>query len=226
MLWRRHGQKKNAAAAHVAWRPRECAYLKTLAIIGAPQVGAGLPMIISDQASAIISDNSGAPAAAAAPSQSCTRRPATDINLDPFIKAQHRLERTTNKGQMSNPVVQTNKVSPGNPFASAAGTRSEAGPEDPYAEREMANTATRMFVAGELSQVDYEKFLEKFGVQLESTSELARLIASHGKVGDGNFVQMSRALKREIEALNEAAPSAVEGAAAPVKAAGVVGYRR
>lgn len=192
---------------------------------GAPQGGAGLPMIISDQAAAIISDNCGAPVAAAAPSQACTRRPATDINADPFIKAQHRVERNTNRGQMSNPVLQTNNVSPGNPLAGAACTRSEAGSEDPYSEREMAYSATRMYVAGELSQGDYEKFLLKFGVHLESESELARLIRTHGKVGDGNFVQMSRALKRELVALDGAAAPAQE-AVAPMKAAGVVGYQR
>mmetsp|Transcript_49721 Transcript_49721/g.78709 ORF Transcript_49721/g.78709 Transcript_49721/m.78709 type:complete len:265 (-) Transcript_49721:93-887(-) len=162
------------------------------------ECGAGKPLTIADQASAIISDNSGVPMPRAAPSQLSTHRPATDISVDPFIKQQVLLERAAQKGPFpGNPVVQTNQVSVGNPLVEQR--QQQPRHEDLYSGDEMANTATRMFVGGDLSREDYESFLTKCGVHLGSESELRRLIIAHEKVGNGNFMQFKRALNREIE---------------------------
>lgn len=66
--------------------------------------------------------------------------------------------------------------------------------EDP---REAVQTATRMFVSGDLDRREYEGFLLKSGVQLHGESEVQKLIVSHEKVGDGKFLSLSRALNRE-----------------------------
>jgi hypothetical protein len=162
----------------------------------APDCGAGLPMVIRDQAAAIISDNSGAPTP---PFQSSAAKQATDISADPFIKQQVRIERAAAKGPFGgNPVVQTNHTSAGNPLV-APSSGMQHRQEEVYDSREMANTATRMFVGGDISRADYESFLAKFGVRLTAESELRRLITAHEKVGDGNFMQFTRALSREIE---------------------------
>jgi hypothetical protein len=167
-------------------------------------------MVRSDQASAIISDNSGAPV----PMGACpAAKVATDISADPFIKQQVLIERAAAKGPFAgNPVVQTNHASVGNTLARHAAVRDSrsqyargsptSAEDEAYDSREMANTATRMFVGGELNRRDYESFLTKFGVRLNAESELARLISAHEKVGDGNFVQFTRALKRELETID------------------------
>jgi hypothetical protein len=163
------------------------------------QVGAGLPLNISDQASAIISDNSGVPMPRAAPSQLSANRPATDISADPFIKQQVALERAAAKGPFpGNPVVQTNQASVGNPLVEQRQPQARHE-EDMYGGDEMANTATRMFVGGDISRIEYESFLTKCGVQMGPESELRRLITAHEKVGNGNFMQFKRALTRETE---------------------------
>merc|ERR1719171_1479466 len=105
-----------------------------------PDVGAGVPMIIKDQAAAIISDNCGAPAPRKAPSECSAARPSTDISADPFIKQQVRLERAAAKGPFpGNPVVQTNHVSAGNPFVQQR--EPQPRQEDGYEGQEMASTA-------------------------------------------------------------------------------------
>ena len=58
-------------------------------------------------------------------------------------------------------------------------------------------TATRMFVSGELDRREYESFLSKSGVQLSDESEVRKLIVRHEKVGDGKFHSLSQALRRE-----------------------------
>lgn len=162
------------------------------------ECGAGKPLTIADQASAIISDNSGRPMPRAAPSQLSAHRPATDISADPFIKQQVLLERAAAKGPFpGNPVVQTNQASAGNPFV--AQRQPQAQNEELYGGEEMANTATRMFVGGDLSREEFEGFLTKCGVQMSPESELRRLITTHEKVGNGNFMQFKRALNREME---------------------------
>jgi hypothetical protein len=177
-------------------------FQRALQDIEGPSGGAGRPMVISDQASAIISDNTGPPAPRKPPSQLGAARPSTDISKDPFIKQQVRLERAAQKGPFpGNPVVQTNHVSAGNPLtAILSGEQAfQAGQEnDAYSTREMANTVTRMYVGGEISRLDYEGFLNKSGVQLGAESELLKLIINNEKVGVGNFSQFMRALNREL----------------------------
>jgi hypothetical protein len=170
-------------------------------------VGAGRPMIIRDKASAIISDNCGV-AEPAHHQQLSSARPSTDICQDPFIKEQIRLERAAAKGPFpGNPVRQTNHVSPGNPFVQEVrqSTAYAAGSQA-CDSREMASTATRMFVGGELSSADYEGFLMRSGLQLASDSELHRLISAHDKVGDGNFAQFMRVVNRELAAMETLTP--------------------
>merc|ERR1711971_622301 len=172
---------------------------------GEPTMGAGVPLVSKDQAGAIISNNSGAPEPASPPK---VAHAATDINQDPFIKAQVLLERAAaaNKGGAfsGNPVVKTNHASTGNPLVVSHGRRDdfgrqvpEKGMSDAYDEREMASTATRMYVGGELSCIDYEGCLSKLGLQVSADSELRRLIQSYEKVGEGNFSQFMRAVNRE-----------------------------
>jgi len=167
--------------------------------------GAGLPMIIKDQASAIITDNSGSAAPRKAPSESNAARPSTDISLDPFIKQQVRIERAqANKPAFSgNPIKQTNNTSAGNPFAgpsyrSPAGNHHGNNEEDANGSREMVNSATRMFVSGDVSRQDYEHLLMKCGVNLGAESELRRVICAHEKSGDSNFSQFMRVVHREL----------------------------
>jgi len=94
----------------------------------------------------------------------------------------------------------TNRVSAGNPLADRGrGDAEPAADADPYGTREMAQTATRMYVSGELDRVGFEKFLARFGVDLGGESELRHMIEAHERVGDGSFVSFSRALQRELE---------------------------
>jgi len=166
--------------------------------------GAGLPMIITDQASAIIHDNIGSAAPRKAPSELNAARPSTDISLDPFIKQQVRIERAqAQKPAFSgNPIKQTNNTSAGNPFAGPS-YRSPAGhhgnnEEDANGSREMVNSATRMYVSGDVSRQDYEHLLMKCGVNLGAESELRRVICAHEKSGDSNFSQFMRVVHREL----------------------------
>lgn len=177
-------------------------FQRALQEVVGPSGGAGKKLIISDQASAIISDNTGPAAPMKPPSQLGAGRPSTDISQDPFIKQQVRLERAAQKGPFpGNPVVQTNHVSAGNPLAeilSRAPAAQGGQADEAYGSREMANTATRMFVGGEIGRLDYEGFLAQSGVQLSAESEITRLIINHEKVGDGNFSQFMRAVNRQL----------------------------
>lgn len=168
-----------------------------------PSGGAGRPMIISDQASAIISDNCGPAVPRNLPSQEGAARPSTDISADPFIKQQVKLERAAAKAKgafSGNPIAKTNNASRGNPLATLGHeTRYQDRGDDAYDSREMANTATRMFVAGEMSRVDYEAYLVKSGIAPVG-EELRKLIAAHEQIGDGNFGQFMRAVNREMAA--------------------------
>jgi len=162
-------------------------------------VGAGRPMEIKDQAAAIIHDNLGSCVPGKPPSQCSVGRPSTDINNDPFIKQQIRLERAAAKGPFpGNPVVQTNHVSAGNPLCGPPAAFREEQRDGATDAREMANTATRMFVANEISCQDYEAFLKRSGVQLDGCADLRRLIINHDKVGDGSFAQLMRLINRQI----------------------------
>lgn len=158
--------------------------------------GAGTRTNFSDQAAAIMADNAGAPVPASHPAQTgATAKHNTDISKDPYIKRQVAMARGQAAGPFSdNPVVQTNRVSAGNPLAA----QSPVQEEDPYGVQNMANTAVRMYVTGELPRREFEKFLVRLGLTGEGESELGRLIESHDRIGDGNFAKMSRSLKREI----------------------------
>mmetsp|Transcript_18723 Transcript_18723/g.58845 ORF Transcript_18723/g.58845 Transcript_18723/m.58845 type:complete len:261 (-) Transcript_18723:122-904(-) len=163
---------------------------------------AGLPNVLQDQAKAIIEDNLGAPAA---PSASDPAKRSTDIAADTFVRQRNRIEQSQARGPFSaNPVVRTNRASAGNPLAvgmAAEPAQGEAASEDPYGSREMAHTATRMFVAGDLDRQGYEGFLRRFGVQLAPEAELQRLIVKQGQTGDCKFTDFARALQREIVAI-------------------------
>lgn len=163
-----------------------------------PEGGAGGAMIIKDQAGSIIHDNCGAPSPLIPPSQTGAARPSTDISKDPFIKAQVKLERAAAKGPFQgNPVWKTNNVSRGNPLCQPMDLGERAAPGTEEGPREMANTATRMFVGGELSRENYEVALMKIGIQLGGDSKIMQLINAHDKVGDGNFSQFMRAINKE-----------------------------
>lgn len=168
---------------------------------GDNDMGAGKASIFKDQAKAIIADNCGE---AVAPDRVAVAKVHTDISKDEFVKQKVRVEmaQARGPGPGSNPVVPTNRVSLGNPLVAARvdATGSDAGKEE-SATRDMANTATRMFISGELNRKGYEDLLGRVGVKLTAESELQRMILSHEKVGDGRFVPLSRALQRELGAV-------------------------
>uniref|UniRef100_A0A7S1MF69 Uncharacterized protein n=1 Tax=Alexandrium catenella TaxID=2925 RepID=A0A7S1MF69_ALECA len=161
---------------------------------------AGRPNVFQDQAKAIIEDNLGAPSA---PSTAVPVKHSTDISADSFVRQRHRVEQFQAQGPFSaNPVRKTNTASAGNPLAAGpAEEQSRGEPEDTYGYRAMANTATRMFVAGELDRPGYEKFLRRFGVQLTPECELQRLVIRQASTGDCKFTDLSRALQRELARL-------------------------
>lgn len=157
---------------------------------------AGRPNVFEDQAKAIIEDNLGAPSA---PSAAAPAKQSTDISADPFVRQRARVNQFQAQGPFSaNPVRKTNVASAGNPLVAGQAEPVRADSEDPYGSREMANTATRMFVAGELDRPGYEKFLRRFGVQLTPESELQRLVLKQDQLGDCKFVDLARALQREL----------------------------
>lgn len=158
-------------------------------------VGAGKPNIFRDQAAAIISDNCGE-AVPATPGSAA--KVSTDISADPFVRAEAQLAHGQTRGPFNaNPVVRTNKASAGNPLAVRVGAPASAT-ADAGAPREMANTATRMYMSGELARGEYEEFLGQYGVSLGGESELHKLILEHEQSGTGSYAQLSRALQREI----------------------------
>lgn len=170
------------------------------AAAGLGRGGAGQASNFSDQAGAIITDNCGVPA----PKQpSSTVKVKTDISIDPFVKQQKRMEnqRQSKEPFTDNPVMRSNRPSPGNPMAARLEAGAARGPEqEQEGPREMAQTATRMFVSGELPCAEFERFVtQDLGVNLAAEdSELRRLITAHEKVGGGSFVPLSRAVLREM----------------------------
>jgi hypothetical protein len=157
--------------------------------------GAGKPVQYTDQAKAIISDNSGA--AAPAPSV-VAKKQHSDISNDAFVIRKTEVDkRFAAKGEWgSTPVLRTNQVSEGNPLAARVGALLPG--EDSSEPRDMANTATRMFVSGELDAASYEQFLEGLGVGLSDRSEIRRLITAQKQTGDGSFTRLSRAVQAEL----------------------------
>jgi hypothetical protein len=158
---------------------------------------AGKKTVFRDQAHAIIRDNDGAPSA---PPKTEPVKHATDISADPFMRQKARVEKVSqSRGSYgANPVVPTNRASAGNPLVAQRLEAESNASEDAYGDRDMANTAVRMFVSGDLDRKGFEDFLERFGVQLKAESDLQRLVLAHEKVGDGSFLQVSRALQKEI----------------------------
>lgn len=168
-----------------------------------PTVGAGLPSAFTDQAAAIVFDNSGAPTPVPYPAQTgSTSKPSTDISADDFLKREAQVARQAKGAFRDNPVIATNSASAGNPLARAP--QSQVDQDDPYGIRQMANSATRMYISGELRRREYEDFLQKFGVHVLAESELGRLIKTHEQTGAASFLQLSRALQREIAAVETA----------------------
>uniref|UniRef100_A0A7R9ZYN8 EF-hand domain-containing protein n=1 Tax=Pyrodinium bahamense TaxID=73915 RepID=A0A7R9ZYN8_9DINO len=154
---------------------------------------AGLPSAFQDQAKAIIEDNLGAPSA---PPPAAAAKHSTDISADPFVRQQRQLEKRETHGPFSgNPVRKTNAVSAGNTLA--APHQESRGDRDEGALC-LANTATRMFVSGELDRMGYEKFLRRFGLQLTPESELQRLVVRQEQTGDCPFAELAKAFQREL----------------------------
>jgi len=154
-----------------------------------PMGGAGIANHFDDQAAAIIGDNCGdkVPPASFAPA-----RLNTDISNDPFVKQGNLVEKQQAHGR-KNPIVNSNRVSVGNPLQAS---RSSQGPND--GPREAAQRATRCFIDGEIDRREYEAFLSEVGVRMSQESDLQRLIASHSQAGDGNFAKFSSALRNEL----------------------------
>eukprot|EP00416_Gambierdiscus_australes_P019542 CAMPEP_0171065770 /NCGR_PEP_ID=MMETSP0766_2-20121228/7036_1 /TAXON_ID=439317 /ORGANISM="Gambierdiscus australes, Strain CAWD 149" /LENGTH=258 /DNA_ID=CAMNT_0011521897 /DNA_START=54 /DNA_END=830 /DNA_ORIENTATION=+ len=172
-------------------------FQKSLLLEEGGDVGeAGRPNVFEDQAKAIIEDNLGEPVA---PRVGDPAKHSTDISADPFVKQRRHMEQSQARGPFSaNPVMDTNRPSMGNPLVASRAPREEA-PEDSWdGAREMANTATRMFVGGELDGAGYEKFLRRFGVQMTPECELHRLVLRQQRTGDCKFVDIMRALQREL----------------------------
>jgi len=166
---------------------------------------AGVPIVRTDQAFAIINDNNGAPVAPA-PIES-TAKITTDISADIFLKQMHKVAVSQAKGAFgSNPVVKSNRVSAGNPLVavrepdrpSPRGVRLEPARDEASRQRELAQTATRMFVVGEIDRKEYLQFLSRCGVDCGPNSELSKLIISQEKVGEQSFTQIMRLLQREM----------------------------
>merc|ERR1712059_236495 len=103
------------------------------------------------------------------------------------MKQREKVAAQASRGAFnSNPVVASNRPSAGNPLA-ARHAGSEGFCEDPYSIREMANTAVRMFVSGEIPRADFEEFIARFDIQLKKDSELHRLITKQEQVGNVQF---------------------------------------
>mmetsp|Transcript_45475 Transcript_45475/g.134596 ORF Transcript_45475/g.134596 Transcript_45475/m.134596 type:complete len:280 (+) Transcript_45475:110-949(+) len=159
-----------------------------------------------DSACAIIEDNCGE-ARAPQPVQS-THRISTDISSDvtELLQQRTRVEKVAQAGGAfrTNPVRNTNTVSRGNPMMQLREEPPQpmggADPDgdDAYGSREMANTATRMYVGGEIDKHAFEKFLAGTGMVLAKDSEVRKLIDRHEKTGDGKFVAFSKALQAEL----------------------------
>lgn len=176
--------------------------------------GAGLGIKYADQASAIIMDNCGAPIPGMTVAQG---KALTDISADSFVRAKQRVQVMQGRGAFnSNPVMKTNKPSQGNPMnqmdrahsppiRGAMGAMKAAMAED----REVIINATREFVGGDIPRREYESVLAQAGIPLTRESELQKLILSHDQVGDGNFLQMNKALQRLTGAASARSASTV-----------------
>lgn len=165
--------------------------------VGSPADGfAGKANHYKDAASAIISDNGGTPVAsswAAAPFRQ------SDISNEPFIKAQHFAERSSHgPSGTKNPVRNTNDVSRGNPMILQAARADVREAADTYNAKDMANTAARMFISGELKAREFEEYLGRLGIPYHE--DLQRMVQKHESgMGDAKFAELSRLLLRELD---------------------------
>jgi len=152
------------------------------------QATSGRPVVLHDQAQAIITDNAGSPKPPALKGDHC--RPHTDISGDEFVKATKAASKLQALGPFqSNLVVPSNDPSINNPLVHH---QDESEPGD--SGRDMLRLATRMFISGELDRASYEQFLIQQGILLTSDCDLQRLIVSHERAGDATFKALSRAL--------------------------------
>lgn len=159
--------------------------------------GAGMQNRYKDSAEAIIRDNSGLPAPPELrPGESC-RRASSDVNQETALKTRSRVA----KMGAGNPVLKTNKVSAGNPLLD--GPEGSSGGEH-YAPQEMAHTAIRLFIGGEIKALEFEQFLGRMGVDLAApeNQEVKDLVRRQSTVGDRTFLQFSKALSRRVGAAN------------------------
>jgi len=165
---------------------------------------AGKANTYKDQASKIIADNSGPAAVGSQPPP----KPHTksDISNEPYIKAVHQAQKNAvGPRGTKNPVVLTNNCSHGNPMVTnqleATMPQAAGGPaseDDSYGAQQMANTAARMYLSGEIDKREFEKYLERLGVPLRMETELQKLIFKQDSTGGVKFLELSRAIQREM----------------------------
>jgi hypothetical protein len=159
---------------------------------GIADVAAGVPLPRGDQAHAIIRDNCGA----AAPAPGFTgSRCKSDINQDERVQQHNRVSAMQAAGR-NNPIIPSNRVSASNPLIS--GGQSPRGRVDDCANREAAQTVTRMFMDGECTRKEYEDYTARLGLRLAHDSELQRLIVQHERTQDGSFAKFMQALQKEL----------------------------
>lgn len=182
----------DAASGHISFSQ----FQRALGQGGSEAGQAGKPIIFQDQAKSIIEDNSGRPDAP--PRITGSGKFSTDISADSFVRRKVELDRTYVSGDFSsNPIEDTNFASVGNPLVERL--RDPSGQsEELYGAREMANTATRMFLNAELDQLGYEQFLDRLGVQITEENGLKKLISTQQRSGSCTFQQFSKILQREL----------------------------
>lgn len=166
---------------------------------------AGKANTYKDAVSSIIADNSGPPLVGGSqPSAKGVTK--SDISNEPYIKAVHQAQKNAcGPYGTKNPVLLTNDCSYGNPLVSAqleatlpSGSQGGGSKDDAYGAKEMANTAARMYIGGELNKREFEKYLERLGVPLRMETELQKLIFKQDATGGVKFLELSRAIQREM----------------------------
>lgn len=165
---------------------------------------AGKANTYKDAASGIITDNSGDPILGSQPQPKGVQK--TDISNEPYIKAVHQAQKNAiGPRGTKNPVMLTNDCSYGNPMVATstaasmpAPVRAQEGGKDDYGAKEMAQTAARMYIGGELNKREFEKYLERLGVPLRMETELQKLIFKQDSTGGVKFLELSRAIQREM----------------------------
>mmetsp|Transcript_14852 Transcript_14852/g.27847 ORF Transcript_14852/g.27847 Transcript_14852/m.27847 type:complete len:259 (+) Transcript_14852:50-826(+) len=164
----------------------------------ASRAEAGRPNVFADQAKAIIADNAGSPLPQ--DKRGDHSRPRTDISNDDFVKAGLYASKVQAQGPFSgSAVLPTNDASAGNPLAQRT-ARHPVCDDEASSAREMTQTATRMFVGGELDRSGYEQYLTRMGIVLAPESELQRLIINHDRAG-ASFASLCRAVMAALDSV-------------------------